>query len=76
MIRFVYTGLPNWEVRLCLFNFIKNSIPELKSSRGILNSFQKFLLCLICMRLNLSGRDLGYRFGGISEALSLTHFYM
>ena len=52
----------------CLFNFIKNSRPELKSSRGILNSFQKFLLGLIRTRLNLSGRDLGYRFGGISEA--------
>ena len=30
--------------------------------------FQKVLLGLIRMRLNLSGRDLGYRFGGISEA--------
>ena len=63
-----YTGLPNWEILLYLFNFIKNSSPELKSSRGILNSFQKFLLGLIRMRLNLSGRDLGCRLRGISEA--------
>ena len=63
-----YTGLPNWSLLLCLFNFLKNSSPELKSSRGILSTFQKVLLGLIHMRLNLSGRDLGYRFGGISEA--------
>ena len=49
-------------------NFVKNSTPELKSSQGILNLFQKFLLGLIHMRLNLSGRDLGYMFGGVSEA--------
>ena len=46
----------------------KNSSPELKSSRGILSPFQKVLLGLIRMRLNLSGRDVGYRFGGISVA--------
>ena len=32
-------------------NFIKNSSPELKSLREILNSFQEFLLGLIRMRL-------------------------
>ena len=64
---FLYTGLPHREIWF-LFNFIKNSSSESKSSRGILNSFQKFFLGLIRMRLNLSGRDLGYRFGGISEA--------
>ena len=63
-----YTGLPKWSLLLCLFDFLKNSSPELKSSRGILSPFQKVLLGLIRMRLNLSGRDLGYRFGGISEA--------
>ena len=63
-----YTGLPNWSLLLCLLNFLKYSSPELKSSRGILSPFQKVLLGLIHMRLNLSGRDLGYRFGGISEA--------
>ena len=63
-----YTGPPNYEICLCLLNFVKNSSPELKSSRWILNLFQKFLLGLIHMRLNLSGRELGYMFGGISEA--------
>ena len=51
-----------------MLNVVKNSNPELKSSQGILNLFQKFLLGLIHMRLNLSGRDLGYMFGGIGEA--------
>ena len=59
----------------CLFNFVKNSSPELKSSIGILNSFQKFLLGLIHMRLNLSGRGLGYMFGGISEA-TVSHTFL
>ena len=63
-----YTRLPNQEICLCLLNFGKNSSPELKSSRGILNLFQKFLLGLIHTRLNLSGSDLGYIFGCISEA--------
>ena len=63
---FLYTGLPHREIWF-LFNLIKNSSSESKSSRGILNSFQKIFLGLIRMRLNLSGRDLGYSFGGISE---------
>ena len=63
------------EICLCLFNFVKNSSPELKSSRGILNLFQNFLLVIIHMRLNLSGRDLGYIFGGISEA-TVSHTFL
>lgn len=60
-----------------MLNFVKNSSPDLKSPRGILNSFQKFLLGLIHMRLTLSGRDLGYMFGGISEAsVSLTFLHV
>ena len=34
----------------------------------MLSPFQKFLLTIIRLRLNLSGRDLGYRFGGISDS--------
>ena len=36
-----YTGLLNCSLLLCSFNFVKNSSPELKSSRGILSAFQK-----------------------------------
>ncbi|CAH3164799.1 unnamed protein product, partial [Pocillopora meandrina] len=37
-------------------------------SKGVLSPFQKFLMNMIRLRLNLSGRDLGYRFGGISDS--------
>ena len=70
-----YTGLPNWEIYICFFNFVRNSSPEPKSSRGILNSFQKYLLGLIRMRLNLSERELGYMFRGISEA-TVSHTFL
>ena len=60
-----YTGLPNWMVLLCVFNFVKDL---LQSSKGVLPPFQKFLMCIIRLRLNLPGRDLRYRFGGISES--------
>ena len=30
-----YTGLPKWSLLLCLFDFLKNSSPELKSSRPL-----------------------------------------
>ena len=50
-------------------NRVKDCQSEItNSSLGILNFFQKFLLGLIHMRLNLSGRDLGYIFEDISEA--------
>ena len=71
-----YTGLLNWSLLLCLFNFLKNSSPELKSSKGILSAFQKVLHGLICMRLNLSGRDLGYSLGILVRPLYLAHFFM
>ena len=68
-----YTGLPNWEIWLCLFNFVKNSSPELKSSQGILNSCQKLLLH---MRLNLSGRDLGTGLGVSVRPLHVSRTFL
>ena len=41
---------------------------DLLQSKGVLSPFQKFLMTMIRLRLNLSGRDLGYRFGGISDS--------
>ena len=66
-----YTGLPNWTLLLCIFNFVKALAPPLK---GVLTPFQKFLLCVIRLRLNLSGKDLGYRFGSISASTVLRTF--
>ena len=59
-----YTGLPNLTLVLCMFNFVK----DLLQSEGVLSPFQKFLMTMIRLRLNLSGRDLGFRFGGISDS--------
>ena len=59
-----YTGLPNWTLVLCIFNFVK----DLLLSKEVLSPFQKFLMTMIRLRLNLSGRDLGYRFRGISDS--------
>ena len=47
-----------------IFNFVK----DLLQSKGVLSPFQKFLMTMIRLRLNLFGRDLGYRFGGISDS--------
>ena len=47
---FLCTGLPLGNL-VMFVNFMKNSSPELKSLREILNSFQEFLLGLIRMRL-------------------------
>ena len=59
-----FTGLPNWQLLFCLYDFVKDYL-----DKGlILNSFQKLLLTLMRMKLNLYGTDLSYRFGGISDS--------
>ena len=60
------TGLPNLTLVLCIFNFVKDLLQS--KTKGVLNPFQKFLMTMICLRLNLSGRDLGHRFGRISDS--------
>ena len=59
-----YTGLPNWKTLFCLFSYVS---PYLKNN-CVLSPFQQLLLTLIRLRLNLSGNDLGYRFGNISSS--------
>ena len=59
-----YTGLPNWKILFCLFSYVS---PYLKNN-CVLSPFQQLLLTLIRLRLNLSGNDLGYRFGNISSS--------
>lgn len=61
-----YTGLPTWKLLLCLYNFVSGFLSQ--SSRCMLSPFQRLILTLMRMRLNLSGKDLAYRFGGIHEA--------
>ena len=53
-----YTGLSSWELLEKLFNYIKCSLKQ----QSALTPFQQLLLTLIRLRLNLSGKDLAYRF--------------
>lgn len=60
-----YTGLPSWNLLYCLYNFI---LPYLsQSTKCTLSPFQRLMLTLMRLRLNLSGKDLAYRFGGVHE---------
>ena len=62
-----YTGLPYWTLVLCIFNFGKDVLQ--------LSPFQKFLMTIIGLRLNLSGRDLGCRLEESVTWLCHAHFF-
>ena len=55
-----YTGLPNLKILCCLFNFLKPIITE--NGNSVLLYFEEFSLTLMRLRLNLSIRDLAFRF--------------
>ena len=58
-----YTGLPSWQLLFSLFNYI---LPFLShSTTCVLSPFQRLLLTLMRLRLDLGGQDLAYRFGNI-----------
>ncbi|KAJ0061789.1 hypothetical protein NL108_010842, partial [Boleophthalmus pectinirostris] len=55
-----YTGLPNYMMLMSLFSCVKDHIKD--PVRSKLNPFQKFILVLMKLRLNLHVQDIGYRF--------------
>ena len=59
-----FTGLPTWQLLFCLYDFVKDYL----DNGLLLNGFQKLLLTLMSMKLNLYGTDLSFRFGGISNS--------
>ena len=59
MKRLLYTGLTNWELLHLLLMFIQPSLRQ----RSVLTPFQQLLITLMRLRLNLSVKDLAYRFG-------------
>ena len=59
---------------LCLFDFLKNSSPELKSSKGILSPIQTVLLGLIRIMIKFVREGLGLQI--LVRPLSPAHFYM
>ena len=62
-----YTGLPNREILQCVFNFVKPQ--EKQHFNSVLTYFQEFSLTLMRLRLNLTIRDLAYRYN-ISKSTS------
>ena len=61
-----YTGLPSWQILLCLYNYIHPFLSH--SIQCALNPFQQLMLTMMRLRLDLSGKDLGFRFSGIHES--------
>ena len=55
-----YTGLPNFEILMTLFNFLVVVLKQPVNSA--LTQFQEFSLTLMRLRLNLTLTDLAYRF--------------
>lgn len=70
-VRF-YTGLSNWDILHLIFKFVE---PNLKQ-RSNLTPFQQLLLCLMRLRLNLSGTDLAYRFQVSGPTVSRTFLHV
>ena len=53
-----YTGLACFNTLMILFNLVKPAIKEGK----LLNPFEKFILCMMRLRLGISAIDLADRF--------------
>lgn len=64
-----YTGL-TYAILIALFNYLSPHIPE--NSKSALTKFEKLMLVLIKLRLNLSMQDLGYRFKVSTSCVSKT----
>ena len=63
-----YTGLCTWGLLMTLFTYIK---PHLHvGGNGTLTPFQRLLITLIRLRLNLQIQDLGYRFNVHNSTIS------
>lgn len=69
-----YTGLPNWFIFITVFSLIKDYLSL--SSKCVLSPFQQFLLTLMRLRLDLSGKDLAYRFGVHESTVSRTFVHV
>lgn len=65
-----YTGLPNFLTLKALFEFVETYIPI--GGDCSLTKFQKVILVLIKLRLNLPVHDLAYRFGVSRATVSRT----
>ena len=62
-----YTGMPNREILQCVFSYVKPQ--EEQHFNSALIYFQEFSLTLMILRLNLTIRDLAYRYN-VSKSTS------
>lgn len=65
-----YTGLPSFLTLMTIFNFLEPFLPG--SGRTALTKFQKLVLVLMKLRLNLPVQDLAYRFNVSKSTVSRT----
>lgn len=65
-----YTGLPSFLTLMTIFNVLEPFLPG--SGRTALTKFQKLVLVLMNLRLNLPVQDLAYRFNGSKSTVSRT----
>ncbi|XP_067668003.1 uncharacterized protein [Haliotis asinina] len=65
-----YTGLPSFVTLIALFNLVSYGICQ--SSHSSLTKFQKLIITLMRLRLNLPTLDLSYRFGVSKATISRT----
>ncbi|XP_041374991.1 uncharacterized protein LOC121387832 [Gigantopelta aegis] len=63
-----FTGLSSFVTLMALFNLMKPEISD--SKRSSLTPFQKVIITLMRLRLNLSVTDLSYRFGVCATTIS------
>ena len=56
-----YTGIPDWTVFKALLALVEPALPEMRSELE-LSKFQRLLMFLMKVRLNLHDMDLAYRF--------------
>lgn len=64
-----YTGLPSYLTLLALFQFVEKYIPAGRGNSA-LSKFEKLLLVLMRLRLNLPVQDLAYRFNISTASVS------
>ena len=63
---FIVGFLVDMQILLCLYNYIHPFLSH--SIQCALNPFQQLMLTMMRLRLDLSGKDLGFRFGEIHES--------
>jgi len=66
-----YTGLPNYLVLMTLFDFVKQYIPKPRVN-GDLGQFERLIMTLMRLKLNLPIQDLAFRFQTSTSTVSRT----